>query len=264
MAKSQNSKTTSESKGQQKSKNTVGQKGKSGEKKQGVSPKKLWKKLENFIFFSKPTKMKKIVLFLVIVIVGVIIFLLKRLRTKEGLVLPPSSLEDLVNIKTNKRNNFNLYNSGQNYVVNSCNWNIKGTNGNFGTSPKDTAGMVGTNFTFSYPDGLSEGAQIRNEQGYCLDTNRWYPGNDKSIISDSWWWNPKCYSPTNPNKLLQTGQVGFAINNNKQLQFKKGNCLYLGLPNRFGDCKIFQNDPRCKFDIVPSPEISYEKRECSQ
>lgn len=263
MAKSQNLKKNQGIIGQQRSKNVGGQKEKSDSKKQGFSPKNLWKKLENLIFLNKPTKMKKIVLFIVVVIVGVIIFLLKRINvSKEGLVLPPPSLEDLVNIRTNQRNNFNIYNSAQDYVVNSCNWIKKGTNGNFGTSPKNTAGDIGTNFTFSYPNGLKKGAQIRNEQGHCLDTNKWYPGNNKNIVSEAWWWNPKCYSPTNPNKLLQKGQVGFKINKNKQLEFNKGNCLNLGVPNRSGDCKFNQKNPRCKFEIIPSPKISFQKREC--
>ena len=180
-------------------------------------------------------------------IVGVIIFIAMIVaiillvvfsKTKENLQLPPESPQDLINPITQAKNKYNIYSSQNDFIVNSNNWNVANMNGLYGTDETKNAGKPGTNFSFVYPTTEKEGAQIVNDQGYCLDTNPFQPGNNPNIISHSWWWNPKCFSSVVPEETLKDGQVGFFLNKNNQLEFKKnGMCL---------DCSNFNKKSVCK------------------
>ena len=180
-------------------------------------------------------------------IIGVIIFIAMIVAvvllvvfsgTKENLQLPPQSPQDLINPITQAKNKFNIYSSENNYIVNSDNWNIVDTKGFYGTDSPNNAGKPGTNFTFLYPTEQKEGAQIVNDKGYCLDTNPFQPGSNPNIISQSWWWNPVCFSTVAPDQVLRDGQVGFQLNKNNQLEFKKnGMCLDNSNMNKKAICK---------------------------
>ena len=186
---------------------------------------------------SKNWKMIIGVIIFIAMIVAVVLLVVFS-ETKENLQLPPQSPQDLINPITQAKNKFNIYSSENNYIVNSDNWNIVDTKGLYGTDNPSNAGKPGTNFTFLYPTEQKEGAQIVNDKGYCLDTNPFQPGSNPNIISQSWWWNPVCFSTVAPDQVLRDGQVGFQLNKNNQLEFKKnGMCLDNSNMNKKAICK---------------------------
>lgn len=215
-----------------------------GQKPQGQKPQSKGQKLtqdeiikKSWYSIKKPPTWKIVaaVFIAVGVIVGIIILFVVR---KEKFSLPPKSMDELVNPITQAKNKYNIYNKAGNYVLNSNNWSIQNDDGLYGTDNVSNAGKSGTNFTFLYPLNEKDGAQVVNDKGYCLDTNPFQPGNNPNIISQSWWWNPQCFSTALPSQTLLNGQVGFKLNKNSQLEFgKSGMCLDMSSLNKKNICQ---------------------------
>jgi hypothetical protein len=192
------------------------------------------------------------------VIVGIIILFMSR---KEKFSLPPKSMDELVNPITQAKNKYNIYNRAGNYVLNSNNWSIQNENGLYGTDTVSNAGNPGTNFTFLYPVNEKSGAQIVNDKGYCLDTNTFQPGNNPNIISQSWWWNPQCFSTALPSETLLNGQVGFKLNKNNQLEFgKSGMCLDMSSSNKKNMCEGNEYNTNTLFTIEQEKQQAQQQQ----
>jgi hypothetical protein len=222
--------------------------GPQAKKAQGPQAKKAQSDSNNSIISGNWKMIIGIIIFIAMIVA--IILLVVFSRTKENLQLPPQSSEDLINPITQAKNKFNIYSLQNDYIVNSDKWNMVDADGFYGIDKTKNAGKPGTNFTFLYPTDEEEGAQIVNDKGYCLDTNPFQPGNNANIISQSWWWNPTCFSSAVSNKILRDGQVGFILNKNNQLEFKKnGMCLDNSNFNKKCVCKDNKENTNTFYNI---------------